>query len=284
MSAKHLKVIALTLAVLLLLWGATELFSRGSDSVTGSFTLAVPAATDGDTISLVRGADTIVLARQSPTAWSVNGHRAALDAVNELLAALTDSVRPELVAQESASFARLGVDSAAGRWLRLRRGGKAMLELVVGARGTDFQSVYLRRPGDTHVYLWSGRLGSVLDRATDAWRDKHIATLEPDSIVALEIVRGKDRYTLGRAGRRWTLNGGPTDSAAVAHYLERVKSITASGFATPQEAAPAGGRRSQRRFTVRGRGAVLLTLVLDSTATGFLVHHVAGVGGEGATV
>jgi len=35
---------------------------------------------------------------------------------------------------------------------------------------------------------------------------------------------------------------------------------------------------------VRGAHGVLLTLAFDSTAAGFLVHHLAGAGGEAATV
>src|SRR5439155_170306 len=42
--------------------------------------------------------------------------------------------------------------------------------------------------------------------------------------------------------------------------------------------------RAVRRLTVRGTHGVVLTLAFDSTASGFLVHHVAGAGGEGATV
>src|SRR5207249_3361787 len=176
-----------------------------SDSVTGSLALPALSQTDVDTVTVIKSADSIVLARQSPTAWSANGHRAALDAVGEVFQALADTARPELVAQEPASFARLGVDSAAGRWLRLSRGGKPLLELIVGTRSTDFQGVYVRRPGDSHVYLWRGRLASVAVRPV-------------------------------------------------------------------------------RRLTVRGGRGVLLSLACDSGATGFIVRHLAGVGGEGSTV
>ena len=284
MSAKQLKLIAVGLVVLLLLWGGSELLSRGSDSVTGSLALPALSQTDVDTIAVIKGTDSIVLARQSPTAWSANGHRAALDAVGEVFQALADTARPELVAQEPASFARLGVDSAAGRWLRLSRGGKPLLELVVGTRSTDFQGVYVRRPGDTHVYLWRGRLAAVGDRPVDGWRDKRIAALEPDSIAGLDVVRGKDRYTLKRAGKHWTLNGQAADSAAVARYLDRLKAITAAGFATPKDVDSTKALRAARRLTVRGGRGMLLSLACDSGATGFLVHHLAGVGGEGSTV
>src|SRR5256886_8799399 len=74
-SAKHLRLIALGLVVLLLLWGGSELLSRGSDSVTGSLALPALSDKDVDTISVVKGTDSIVIVKQSPTAWSVNGHQ-----------------------------------------------------------------------------------------------------------------------------------------------------------------------------------------------------------------
>ena len=283
MSARHLKLIAVGLVVLLLLWGSSELLSRGSDSVTGSLALPALSQTDVDTIAVIKGADSIVLARQA-AAWSVNGHPAALDVVSELFQALADTARHEVVAQAPTSFVRLGVDSAAGRRLRLSRGGKPVVELIVGTRASDFQSGYVRRPGDAHVYLWRGRLASIVDRPVDGWRDKRIAGLEPDSIVALDVARGKDRYTLTRAGKRWALNGQATDSAAVARYLERLKTITAAGFATPREADSTKALRPVRRLSVRGGRGVLLSLACDSAATGFFVRHLAGVGGEGSTV
>ena len=283
MSAKHLRLIALGLVVLLLLWGGSELLSRGSDSVARSLALPALSDTDVDTVSVVKGTDSIVIAKQSPTAWSVNGHRAALDLVGELFQVLGDTTRVELVAQAPSSFARLGVDSATGRRLRLVRAGQPPLEFVIGTHATGFQGAYVRRPGDAHVYLRRGRLGFVLDRTVDGWRDKRIATLVRDSIVALDVVRGKDRYVVRRAGARWTINGQATDSAALARYLDRLTTIAASAFATPVALDSVKGR-AVRRLTVRGARGVLLTLAFDSTSAGFLVHHVAGAGGEGATM
>ena len=286
MSPHNLKLIAVGLALLLLLWGASALLSRGSDSVRGSLDLHAPAMADVDAITIVKGADTIALARQSVTAWTVNGHPAALASVTDLFQALRDTTPPELVAQDSSSFRRLQVDSAGGRWLRLRRSGKVQLELLVGGRGPDFESAYLRRPGDAHVYLWHGRLGSTVDRTLDDWRDKRIAALAPDSVAAVEVVRGKERYALTRAGKVWKMNGGAVDSGAVARYLDRLKTITAAGFATQNEIDSTRTARSGRRLTVRStrEGGVLLSLAFDSTAGAFVVRHVAGTGGEGATV
>jgi len=188
------------------------------------------------------------------------------------------------VAQDASSFARLQVDSATGHWLRVFRGGKPVVQLIAGARGSDYQGTYVRRPGDTHVYLWRGTLVGLAGRHADDWRDKRIATLEPDSITALDVERGKDRYTLKRAAKTWTVNGRAADSAAVRRYLERLKSITAAGFATPKEVDSTKTLRPKRRLGVRGGRGVLLSLAFDSTATAFVVRHVGGAGGEGATV
>ena len=286
MSSTQLKLIAGGLLALLLLWGASALLSRGPDPVRASLDLRVPALADVDSITIVKGLDTIAIARQSATDWTVNGHRATLASVTELLQALRDTVHPELVAQNSSSFVRLDVDSAGGRWLRLRggRGGKPLLEVIVGTRPTDIQSAYLRRPGDAHVYLWRGRLGALVERTLDDWRDKRIAVLAPDSIALVEVVRGKDRYALRRAGKAWRVNGAPADSGAVARYLDRLKAITASGFATSQDTASRRTARQERRLAVRTPRHALVSLAFDSIAGGFVVRRLAGGGGEDVTV
>ena len=286
MSSQSLKLIAAGLALLLLLWGGSALLSRGSDPVRGSLDLSVPADTDVDAITIAKGSDTIALARRSATEWTVNGHRAAIANVSELFQALRDTAtpRPEVVAQDSSSFRRLQVDSAVGRWLRLRHGARVELELIVGTGPTDYQSAYVRRPGDVHVYLWRGRLGSVVNRTLDDWRDKRIAVLATDSIAAVDVVRGKDTYALSRAGRAWKVNGASADSGAVARYLDRLKAITASGFLAPQDTAARKKTRQERRLAVRSPRRTLLSLTFDSVAGGFVVRRPAGARGEDTTV
>jgi Domain of unknown function (DUF4340) len=292
MSAKQLQLIILTLAVVLLLWGASERFSRGSDTVTGGFSLAAPAQAAVDTISVIKGHDSIVLAKQSATAWTVNGHRAAADAVSELFQALHDSAPPELVAQDSSSFGRLNVDSATGRRLRIRGSGKPLVDVIIGARGSEYGSAYLRRPGDSHVYLWRGRLASLADRTAEEWRDKRIAAVGPDSIVLVDVERGKERYALTRAGTAWKLDGAAADSGAVARLLEKYRTVTATGFASPAQAdsaraqRSARGQRPARHLTLRSARGTLVALVFDSTPGAFWVRRTGGVapGGEPGTL
>jgi hypothetical protein len=203
--------------------------------------------------------------------------------VQDLLQALRDSVRPELVAEDTSSFARLGVDTAAGRWLTFSGGGKPLLQLIVGARGTEYSSAYVRRAGEARVYLWRGGLVQLADRAVDDWRDKRIAAVEPDSIALVRVERGKEPYTLRRDGTAWKLNGAATDSGAVARMLEKYRAVLATGFATAQQADSARRMRPTRRLTLRAApGTALLALAFDSIPGGFWVSRTGGsaAGGE----
>ena len=64
------------------------------------------------------------------------------------------------------------IDSAQGRRVVLKAGGKAALDLVVGKRGPNFETVYVRFPGEKAVYQIAGRLAESADRKVDEWRDK----------------------------------------------------------------------------------------------------------------
>src|SRR2546427_771253 len=151
-------------------------------------------------------------------------------------------------------------------------------ELITGQNGPAFGTLYVRKPGDTRVFLWRGRSLPGPTSRVDDWRDKRIAGVEPDSVRALEIARGKERYALERRDRRWTLAGrGPADSAAVTRLLEHYRSLAAVGFATPQQADSLRARRPSRRATLRGPGGrVLLALAFDSTASGTWGHRAEG--------
>jgi ABC-type transporter Mla MlaB component len=283
-STRTLKAIALGLALLLVLWGASEVLSRRADTTRVDLRLPAVDAAAVDTAVIAHGADTVVLAKQASTAWTVNGHPASLSAVGELFHALSDSgaAPPELAAQSPSSFARMGVDSASGWWVRMQGGGRTLARFVVGRRGPSFDAAYVRLAGDPRVLLWHGRLSTIVERGVDDWRDKQVARVEPDSIAAVDVTRGRTHYTLSRRGKAaWALSGGePVDSAAVTRYLEHLRSVTAAGFATPAQADSLRRARVARRLTVRAAGGrPLVTLAFDSTAGRYWVRGPAGGAG-----
>jgi hypothetical protein len=269
MSTKALLRALATLGALVVLWGAFVLF-RGSFSDTATrLTLPTLSPADVDAIEIVAAAETVRFAR-SGEAWTVNGLVADGEQVRKLLGALADSaVTSELVARNPASHARLGVDSA-GRRLVLRKGGNALLDLVVGSPGGGFLSVYARQADADEVYQVRGSLGGMVGREAASWRDRRIAALVADSVGRIAIRHGAVETVLARAGDAWMVGDVPADTGAVRRLLGALADITAIGFASPGEADSLDFERPDRRLTVFGRGGdMLLDLLVDSTQAGF---------------
>jgi hypothetical protein len=280
MSAKQLLRLGLVLLVLLLLWGGAAL-GRHRAATAGSgdaFRLPRIAGHSVDSILLARPGDTVVLARRDSSTWTVNGHPAAAQAVNDLLGALTDTTTGgELVAERRTSHASLGVDSAGTR-VRVKGGVRTLADLVAGHRSPDFSGGYLRSADQDATYLVQGRLVEDLTRSGDDWRDHRIAAVTADSVGAIVVSRGSRRYELRRAGAGWTLSpGGPADSARAAELIAAYRDVEASGFATAAQADSAHFSPPDRRIQVlRKDGSPILTLVFDSTAAAVWVQPEGG--------
>jgi hypothetical protein len=274
-SPRQLRVIGAILAGLLVLWGASQLLSRGSDVLRGRLTVPRMTAAQVDQVTIRHGADSVALVRTGG-AWTVNGLRASLAALNDLLVALRDSTPPDLAGGSRASWSRLSVDSAGGWWLSIRGQGKDLLQLVVGQSGPGYQSGYVRLPGSDSTYLWRGQLPDLVRRPLEQWRDHRIAAVAPDSVRAIAVEHGRERYIISRADSvHWRFpDGHAADSGTVAALLGKLRDLEATGFATPAQRDSAARRRPTRHLVLRGaRPAPLLDLAFDSTTAGYWVRR-----------
>lgn len=274
MKPQQIKLLAAVVVGLLALWGLMALLPSRTDRATAAFRLPLVPAESVLTITLTTPADTTMLARGADSSWTVNGLAAARSSVEELIGAFGEPVQPELVANSSASFARLGVDSTASRRVRVLGRGGALLDLIVSARGVGFEGTYVRVPGDSAVYAWSGRLGQLVRRGLDDWRDRVIARVTTDSVRRIEVMRGARRYVLRHPDGRWFLGGARADSSAAARLLAALQTVTASGFANAAQRDSAFRGRIERRVLVYGAaGAPLVAMEFDSTSGAFWVRR-----------
>ncbi len=280
MSGKQLARLAVVLVVLLLLWGAAALARRREAVDTADhFKLPKISRHQVDSVRIARAGDTTVLVRLDSATWRVNGHPASSTAVNDLLVALEDSApAAELIAERPASHAGLGVDSAGGARVQILAKGKVLADLVSGRRTRDLDGGYLRYAGKNETYAVQGRLAEMFGRNSDDWRDHRIAAVPGDSVGSVEVTRGHRSYTLKRDGKAWALApGGKADSAAVAGLLGALSQVEATGFANGAQADSAKFTPAERRIRVlRKNGTPLLTLLFDSTASGFWVRPDTG--------
>ncbi|HXW97860.1 MAG TPA: DUF4340 domain-containing protein [Gemmatimonadales bacterium] len=269
MSPQVLKRIALALAVALVIWGALALKGRRRWDQSGGLSLPHLGASAVAEIALRRGRDTVVLHRQGDS-WTVNGFPADPNAVKNFFDALADSsTNSELIAQSASSQARLSVDTVNGKRLTITADGKAAFDVWVGTRGPDFEGFYVRPQGSDFVYLLRGRFADLLALGEPEWREKQIASLQPDNIGKVEVMRGKARWSLVRDGHAWRLPGGPADSTKVARFLAQVSTLRATGFPESTELDSISFAHPNRSLILSAAdGRTLLSLVFDSTRAG----------------
>jgi hypothetical protein len=275
MSLEQIKKIAVALGVLLVLWLGLRVVRGGARDRDTDFRHRSLDRAAVDTITITHGTDTIRLVKAGAR-WRVNGFDASPSAVTELLAAVSDTAAPsELIAESATSHERLGIDSAQAKRIDVKAGATTAVAYLVGKRGSNWESAYLRRPGDNAVYQVRGRLVELTERRVDDWRDKRIVEAEPDSITGLEIGRGKATYTLTRRDSAWALgDGAAADSTRVASLLSQFRNLDASGFASVAQADSADFTKPDRRVRILGaRGVQVAVLVFDSTSGGFWVRR-----------
>lgn len=278
MSAAMLRRIILILAVAVLVWGGLALMKRSrTDSPAG---LALPALPPSDVgqVFLGRGADTVLLTNAG-SKWTVNGVPASQGAIAAFLLAASDSTaRSELIARSANPHARLGVDTAQARRFTVTVAGKAVLDLLVGNRGPDFEGFYVRRPDEDAVYLLRGDFAEALARGMDEWRDREILAIAADSIGGITVRLGRENFSVARSAGRWTVGGAPGDSIKVARYLAQFGDVRASGYPDPAQLEALSFSPPEREVALLAPdGRTLERLELDSTEAAFWLRNAAGV-------
>jgi hypothetical protein len=276
MNTVTLKQLAGVLAALVAIWLGLSFARRTERDTERHFDMPRVDAKTVDQATIMRPTDTVRLAKQG-TGWSVNGHPANGTLVDDLVRALVDTTaQSELVAESAASHARLGVDSSKARRVVLRHGDRTLVDLLVGGRGGNYESAYVRKPGENTVYQLSGQLFELAEKQPDDWRDKVVARVEPDSIAMIEVQRGKKSYRLARGdkGGGWSIDGVAADSSAVAGLLDRFRNLEASGFATAAQSDSANFTQPTRVIRVLGKSdRPLVVLSADSISSGFWVRR-----------
>jgi hypothetical protein len=276
-TSKQLRQIVIVLVVLLALWSISEFFSRRSDEIAGAQLYTPIPQAQVDSVVITRTADTIRLARH-PAYWSVNGHRASPLEVDGFFKQLADSAPPEVAGESKAVHERMGLDSAKGRLVRVYSGGKAVIDLVVGERGPDYQSSYVRRPGEDRVYLRWGPFAGFVDRAVDDWREHRMANIPKDSARRIDVTRHARRYSLVRKEGSWQFaDGRPADSVQAVKILSSLSPASATGFASAEDAKKTNFRQPDLRVVVIGtHNDTLIHLLGDSMPNGYWVRNDSG--------
>ena len=177
----------LALLAMLVVLGAAAFFALGPGSPDRAREHAAvfPGLKAGD-VSLIRaarGGAEVVLAREGGS-WKLGPAKEPADAaaVEALLAGLVEARVSSVVSTNPRKQSAYETDAEQGIAVRLEgAGGKALAAFVVGKRGPDFASCYLRREGASEVLLVSSDLRLDLSRPAEAWREPPKQAVAPES-------------------------------------------------------------------------------------------------------
>jgi len=240
MSEKTLRIIVGAAVLLIVAYALTAMFSGSASADRGdagrALVRALAGARDGlagvrivgpepgDSVELVRGDDGV---------WTVNGKPVDPAAVTRLENALESARVGHLAASNPDNHARLGVAADSTWRLELRRAGREEpVRLLLGRNGPSYPSVYARLPDSDDVYVLSGDLVTAVRRPADEWRDRVVLETDTAAVRRVVVTRDEETYTLERGdSARWTVDGEPADSGAVADLLHELARLEAQAFA-----------------------------------------------------
>ncbi|HKJ91684.1 MAG TPA: DUF4340 domain-containing protein [Longimicrobiales bacterium] len=262
MSERALKTVIGVVMVLVLLYVGVGIASRSSGPPKSKLAddLAALKQDDVQKATLVAPPDTIRLERNGKR-WTVNGYPAdsamAAGLVSDLAAAEVGGV----ASTNPANQGRLGVSDDSARSVELDGARGSLLKLLVGKRGPDYQSVYVRLSGQNEVRVLNADLGTALDRHVDAWRDKSIVSVDTARVTKVTVARHDTTFTLARGDSAWTVDGKPAKAGAVNDLLGALAGFHAEGFA-PDTAKM--GVAVRRVVALDARGDTLVNLTFAS--------------------
>ncbi len=127
-------------------------------------------------VRATRAGAEVVLTRAGG-AWKLGAAKAPADAaaVEALLAKLVDAREGTVVSTNPAKQAAYETDAGQGIAVQLEGStGNVIAGFIVGGRGPDFASSYLRREGASEVLLVPADLRTDLARPAAAWREPPI--------------------------------------------------------------------------------------------------------------
>lgn len=130
------------------------------------------APADVAAIRIARPGDEVTL-RRDGDAWTLGAAKEPADAdgVEALLKSVAEARVAAVVSTNIAKQDAYETDGRRGVALRLDgAGGAPIAAFVIGRRGPDFASCYLRREGKTDVLLVTPDLRLAVSRAPEGWR------------------------------------------------------------------------------------------------------------------
>ncbi len=152
-----------------------------------------------------------------------------------LIGELNGSIPERVVAVGKERWEAYEVTDSLGTRVKVYEGSNLVADLILG-RFSFSQSrkmtTYVRLAGEREVFGVEGMLGMSFNRPVDGFRNRTVLKSGTSDWKRLTFSYPADSsFVLEKMGERWSVNGEPADSAAVATFFNAVGNLTESRFA-----------------------------------------------------
>jgi uncharacterized protein DUF4340 len=195
--------------------------------------------------------------------WSADGSR-----LRSELGVFSGLYRGTLVSSNPEKRRLYQVDDESGLHLKLfDKGGKAMLDIIIGKSGPDFTSTYVRNAGSDEVYLVPRPLtGRFSSKASD-WRNRKLWSVGAALVSGMDVSSSDGSYSIKRRGEEkvWDISvqdkkTGSLNEDGWLAFVGKFTTATATGFADDVDAAESGVDSPEIILTLHWKGGGGVTL------------------------
>ena len=163
-------------------------------------------------------------------------YQATSASVSALLANLNSISADRIVSKNAERYKDYAVDDEGGTRIELFNSQKKLGDIIVGRfnfnQATRSGTSYLKKSDEPEVYSVDGFLSMSLSQGFDSYRNKTLTSINAGDLTRITLEGdGGGGATLVKSDSVWRYpSGAEVDSAAIASYLNTVRSVTGSSF------------------------------------------------------
>lgn len=238
MKSKQIGYVFIAVIVIGMAGLALRLISAGSSELTLEGILPVsPDVIDAVTIDSPSGQQSKL--EKVNGVWLIGREEAFAPKLTQLWAATLDIDGAQLIAQNPANHARMGVEEGQGVNVAFWLGEFKQEEFIVGDWTQRVRLCYLRKPARNEVYAVPCPYGNIFDADSDGWRNPVVARIPRAAVQSVEFAYPDEEFLIRREAQHWVVEEDdavePADVFAVNAVLGTLEALIASGFAPESE-------------------------------------------------
>lgn len=191
--------------------------------------------------------------------------------VDRILRELVHLSTGEVVSRRAEKYARFEVDTTNGVAVTASADGSEVAHFMIGKRGPDMTSTYVRDSARPEVFLQPNALASLFDRDGRTWKEKEIFHIERDDMQTLTVTRGDERLVFTQRDADWFVEepSGYVKTGPLLVAMARVMTrLTAIDFPPEEERALAGFDVPEARVEVGMRDGSSRVLLIGAEREG----------------